>query len=65
VTPHVATALASLTETRAAEVLPKLQTILITGSQSDLFQVTELLNPFIVARDQANCPVTVKITHSD
>ena len=62
VTPHVATALGSLSETRAAEVLPALQTILITGSQSDLFQVTELLNPFIVARDQANCPVTVKIT---
>jgi hypothetical protein len=65
VMPHIATALGSLTETGAAEVLPTLQTILITGLQSDLFQATELLNPFIVVRDQANCPVTVKIIHSD
>jgi hypothetical protein len=65
VLPHVATVLGSLTETGAAEGLTTLQTILIMGSQSDLFHVTELLNPFIVARDQANCPVTVKIIDSD
>ena len=64
VLPHVATALGSRTDTGAAEVLPTLQTILIMGSQSDLFHVTELLNPFIVARDQANCPVTVEIIDS-
>jgi len=57
-------ALGSLPETGAAEVLPTLQTILKMGSQSDLFHVTELLNPFTVARDQANCPVTVKIIDS-
>ncbi len=51
VTPHVATALGSLTEIGAADVLPTLQTILIRGSQSDLFQANELLNPFIVVCD--------------